>query len=205
MKEETRNKKNVLIFMSIGILIAIIFPMISMTYDTVGPSYKFNNEIHSHMINAYYANSPELMIQQLALCEQGMRNLDLDESLYGSYLPWLQTPEIKMDYQYNHLNAIIDRTKSVIEWRNETYTQNGTAPETLGDVYNTKMANLRSFLIEGGWSDWISYQAFYVHDYLWLKIYWDFIEPILCLIGVVLIIFGIYNLGVNKEWWDSLQ
>jgi hypothetical protein len=138
------------------------------------------------------------MIVQLNLCEQGMRNLGLTPDMYGAWLPWEQTPDIRMDYQYSHIDAIIERTKAVIEWRNETYTKNGSAPETLGDVYNTKMDNLRSFLVEDGWSDWISYRAFFVNNYLWLVIWNDIVSWCVYLVGIIIIFIGIVSL--RKEY-----
>jgi len=82
----------------------------------------------------------------------------------------------------------------VIEWRNQTYTKNGTAPETLGDVYNEKMDNLRGFLVEDGWSDWISYRAFFVHGYLWLVIWNDIVSWGVYLVGFIILVVGLVSL-----------
>jgi hypothetical protein len=178
----------------IGLLILIVPAVVISGYQTIGPSYEWNYEVHSHILNAYYANSPELMISELTACENGMRRLGLTPDLYGAWLPWEKTPDIRMDYQYNHLEAIINRTKAVIEWRNLTYTKNGSAPETLGDVYNEKMDNLRGFLIEDGWSDWISYRAFFINEYLWLVLWDDILCWFVYLLGVVVIIVGVVQL-----------
>jgi hypothetical protein len=178
----------------IGLLILIVPAVVISGYQTIGPSYEWNYEVHSHILNAYYANSPELMISELTACENGMRRLGLTPDLYGAWLPWEKTPDIRMDYQYNHIDAIINRTKAVIEWRNLTYTTNGSAPETLGDVYNEKMDNLRGFLIEDGWSDWISYRAFFINEYLWLVLWDDILCGFVYLLGVVVIIVGVVQL-----------
>jgi|GEM_PF-1823133 len=178
----------------VGLFIMIVPAVVVSGYQTIGPYYKWNYEVHSHILNAYYANSPELMINELTACEQGMRNLGLTQDLYGAWLPWEQTPDIRMDYQYHHLEAIINRTWAVIEWRNETYTKNGTAPETLGDVYNEKMDNLRGFLMEDGWSDWISYRAFFVHQYLWVVIWNDIVVWLVVLLGLGVIIAGLVQM-----------
>jgi len=181
-------------------LILIVPAVVISGYQTIGPYYEWNYEVHSHMLNAYYANSPELMITELSACENGMRDLGLTPDLFGAWLPWEKTPDIRMDYQYNHLDAIINRTKAVIEWRNLTYTTNGSAPETLGDVYNEKMDNLRGFLVEDGWSDWISYQAFFVNEYLWLVIWDDILCWFVYLLGFAVIIGGIVHMkgGVGR-------
>lgn len=188
----------------LGLLILIVPAVAISGYQTVGPYYEWNYEVHSHILNAYYANSPELMILELSACVQGMRTLGLTPEMYGAWLPWEKTPDIRMDYQYNHLNAIINRTKAVIEWRNLTYTTNGSAPETLGDVYNEKMDNLRGFLVEDGWSDWISYQAFFVNEYLWVVIWNDIACWFVYLLGLLIIIGGIVRMkggfkGVRKR------
>jgi hypothetical protein len=56
------------------------------------------------------------------------------------------------------------------------------------------MDNLRGFLVEDGWSDWISYQAFFVHQYLWLVIWNDIIVWFVALAGVLVIIGGLVHL-----------
>jgi hypothetical protein len=187
------------VWIILGLLILILPASLISGYQTIGPYYKWNYEVHSHIYNAYYANSPELMIIQLNLCEQGMRNLGLSPDMYGAWLPWEQTPDIRMDYQYSHIDAIINRTKAVIEWRNQTYTKNGTAPETLGDVYNEKMDNLRGFLVEDGWSDWISYRAYFVNGYLWLVIWNDILCWFVYLFGIIIILIGIVRLKKESK------
>ncbi|HIH28306.1 MAG TPA: hypothetical protein HA260_00720 [Thermoplasmata archaeon] len=186
--------KKGLVWILVGLVILILPAALLSGYQTIGPNYQWNYEVHSHILNAYYANSPELMISELNSCEEGMRNLGLTAELYGAWLPWEQTPDIRMDYQYNHIDAIINRTKAVIEWRNQTYTKNGTAPETLGDVYNEKMDNLRGFLVEDGWSDWISYRAFFVHGYLWLVIWNDIVSWGVYLVGFIILLVGLVSL-----------
>jgi hypothetical protein len=182
------------IWILLGLLILVLPAVLISGFQSVGPYYKWNYEVHSHMSNAYYANSPELMILQLTLCEEGMRNLGLSPDMYGAWLPWEKTPDVRMDFQYSHIDAILNRTKSVIEWRNQTYTKNGSAPETLGDVYNEKMDNLRGFLVEDGWSDWISYRAYFVNEYLWLVLWNDIVCWFVYLFGIIIILLGVVSL-----------
>jgi hypothetical protein len=138
--------------------------------NMVGPRYQYQKAVHSHMENAYGASTPELMESQLDLAMQGMRQLGLTEDLYGKLMPWQQTPDWRMDYCYLHIQAIIDRCHEVIDWRNHQDLSSGQVT----DIYNQKMNNLRGFIIEGGWSDWIAQNAFYVNYhpfyYVWFGV-----------------------------------
>jgi len=135
-------------------------------YDSVVLFPTYNRAVHSHMENAYFANTPELMKKELLLSVSGMKELGLKEDMYSVVLPWEMTPEKRMDYQFSHLESIISRIDSVGEWRKNVYEKGGTQ-ESLGDVYEIKMDNLRNFLKEDSWSDWIAEGAFYANVYSW--------------------------------------
>jgi hypothetical protein len=154
------------------ILVTTILIVLNMTVwyvDASGASFEFQNKVHSHMENAYYANSPELMKTQLQECVQGMRELKLTPDMYGAFMPWDRIPSKQMQYQYQHIDSIIQRVDYVIEWRDSMYNNTtGIQPEQLGDVYNQKMDNLRSFIKAEGWSDWIAHDAYYTNHYMWL-------------------------------------
>jgi len=135
--------------------------------DMTGPAYKFNYAVHSHMENAYYSNEPTLMKSELLMAIDGMHELGLTDEMYGAYWGWDKVASMRMSYQYRHLNGIVERIDSVIQWRNEVYSSNsGQMPETLGDVYEQKMDNLREFLNDECWSDWIAHDAFYANFHL---------------------------------------
>ena len=121
-------------------------------------SVQYNREIHSHMNNAYYADTPELMKEELNKAIDGMHNLGLTPDLYNDMRPWLHTPDNQMDYQYKHLQSVIERTDDVIRWKQSDNT--GTQAT---DVYEAKMLALRHFIRDdGGWSDSIAAGAYYV-------------------------------------------
>jgi uncharacterized membrane protein len=79
--------KKGLVWILVGLVILILPAALLSGYQTIGPNYQWNYEVHSHILNAYYANSPELMISELNSCEEGMRNLGLTAELYGAWLP----------------------------------------------------------------------------------------------------------------------
>lgn len=180
----------------ITLILAIIFTVLTVCIcagfwfgDMTGPAYQFNEKVHGHLENAYYANQPELMKSEMLLCVQGMRDLGLENNMYAAYWSWDKIPSKKMDYQYAHMASIIDRIDSVIDWRNEVYGNNSQGGEVLGDVYEQKMDNLRGFLKEEGWSDWIANDAFYINHYLIYYLSW-IIEVLMIIITAVLWILG---------------
>lgn len=174
-------------------------------YDALGPGYTFHREVHGHMENAYYADEPHLMKQELSSAIKGMRDLNLKEDMYGAFWYWEKTPDRSMKYQYEHLEGIIDRVDAVIVWYEQTYSNGSASTETLGDVFEQKMDNLRGFLQEDGWSDWIAQDTYYVNHYLWI-----FLSPFwLGLLALPFVVFFVLYLlrglgsGFEKVYKDG--
>lgn len=189
----------------VAILIAIF--TIASVYDMVGPAYEFRREVHGHMENAYYADHPELMKKEIELSIDGMNNLNLERNMYGAFWPWDKTPDRKMDYQYKHLDGILNRVEAVIIWRDANYGENATGgTEALGDVYEAKMDNLRAFLQEEGWSDWIAQDTFYVSQHLWLYLFWLWYGIILLIAIIYLVYFTLRLIDSDgKKVWDETK
>jgi hypothetical protein len=165
--EKKMKGKNIMLGITILLTIITIVAGVGLFIgDMTGPGYEFQYEVHGHMENAYYANQPELMKSELQMCKQGMEDLGLEENMFATIWSWDKTPNKRMDYQYNHLDSILDRVESVIDWRNEVYGNTSGSSETLGDVYEQKMDNLRRFLKEDRWSDWISKDTYYANFHL---------------------------------------
>jgi hypothetical protein len=134
---------------------------------------RWNKEVHGHMENAYYASTPELMVKELSLAVKGMHNLGLGNDDYAYMQPWKQTPDHRMDYEYAHMQAIIDRANDVIKWR-DSQGDNGSGAQ-LNDVYGQKVDAVRHFMKDdGGWSDDIAHGAYYVVNYPFLAALSDF-------------------------------
>lgn len=122
-----------------------------------GPKVTYNRAAHGHLENAYWSNTPELMIENLEKHKAGLQGLGLTADMYGTLYPWKMTPDNRMDYQYKHIDSIISRAEDVKKWRDGQNSQGTQAT----DVYEQKMDNLREFMQEGGsWSDDIAYDAF---------------------------------------------
>ena len=173
------------------LVVLVGLPAGLLIYDLTGPNYEFNTKVHGYMENAYYANTPELMIYNLEKSKQGMKDLGLTNDMYDAYFMWDKVPHKQMFYQYQHIDSIISRTNAVIQWRNENYgnESSGVPSESLGDVYEQKMDNLRGFLQEEGWSDWIANGAFYANYYVWLytaSIWGTIIWLLTCLLAAIL-------------------
>jgi hypothetical protein len=159
----SRKGKRYLIAVILLVIASLTLPIGLAIGNMTGPAYTFNNKVHSYMENAYFANTPELMISNLQKCKQGMKDLGLTENMYDAYWQWDKVPHRQMAYQYQHIDSIISRANAVVQWRNENYgnESSGIPSESLGDVYETKMDNLRGFLQEDGWSDWIALGTYY--------------------------------------------
>jgi hypothetical protein len=174
--------------------------------NMTGPSYTFNLKVHSHMENAYFANTPELMITQLQECKQGMIDLGLTSDMYDAYWTWDRVPHRQMAYQYQHIDSIISRAEAVIEWRNENYGSGSSdiTSESLGDVYEVKMDNLRGFLKEEGWSDWIAHGAYYANHHL-LYYLGELIGTLWIVVFLVPIILLFWYVANKSSDWERAE
>ena len=179
-KQEQREKKSLIVAVVATAILGLFIGTVAVG-NMVGPSYQFQKAVHSHMVNAYLASTPELMEDQIALAIQGTKDLGLTADMYGKLMPWQQTPDWRMDYCYLHLQAIIDRCHEVIEWRNHQDLSSGQVT----DVYNQKMTNLRNFIVEGGYSDYAAKGAFYVNFHSFYYVWWK-------AIGAVMFVFIIF-------------
>lgn len=150
-------------------------------------SFQYERDIGSHIENAYEVNTPERMIAELEFAKQGMREADLKEGDYGAL--FFKKPDNSMAWQYDFIDSIVERAKAVQEWQDKVESD-GKAVESLGDVYENKMDNLRGFLKEGDRADWIAKDAWYVKNHLWFYLKIPFIIMVLLII-VVVGVFGI--------------
>jgi len=202
---DAKVKKALAITIFATILLCIFIGSVAVG-NMVGPRYQYQKAVHSHMENAYGASTPELMESQIDLAMQGMRQLGLTEDLYGKLMPWQQTPDWRMDYCYLHLQAIIDRCHEVIDWRNHQDLSSGQVT----DIYNQKMNNLRGFIIEGGWSDWIAQNAFYVNYHPFYYVWWHIVGVIAGVFVVLAWIMAFAMLSAVSDdpiklfWWYML-
>lgn len=156
------------------ILIAILFTLGTIGfigYSIYIYNYKYELVIGSYIENAYEVNTPERMIAEISKAIKGMETENLKPEDYGAF--FFKKPDNKMEWQYDFLDSIIERANAVIEWREKI--EKSTEVETLGDVYEQKMDNLREFLKENGRADWIASSAWVIKNhpivyfwYVWL-------------------------------------
>lgn len=138
-----------------------------LIYGAIGPGYIYENTVHSHMENAYYAADPTTMKNELLLAVDGMKTLGLTKDKYGAFLPWNKVPKHSMEWQYKHMDSLIIRCDEFINWERSLNT---TSTAQVKDVYTEKLDNMRRFLQEDGWSDDIAENAFWLNNFLWLVI-----------------------------------
>ena len=169
-------------------IVIIVLSILSITVLGFAHYYvhfQYERVIGSYMDNAKDMNTPDKMLEQLQAAKQGMINEGLAEDMYGAWL--FKKPDNSMKFQYEHLDSIIERVKAVQEWKDKTYSNSSnTQTESLGDVYEQKMTNLRNFIMEDTRSDWIAKDAWYVHKHFFFYLPVDFVYLVL----IILVIIG---------------
>jgi len=147
--------------------------------------------VSSHLDNAYELNSPEQMLEEVNLAQQGMVDLGLKETMYTEAFSWDQMPNKRMKFQFTYMEGLKERIQAVIDWKANT---KNNSIESLGDVYEQKMMNLRKFIMEDAdghkqRSDWIAHDAWYYNMHPTL--YWlGYIESTLFIITALIAVIG---------------
>ena len=77
----------------LGLVVMITPNAIVMGYQATGPDYEFQNHVHSYMLNAYYSNTPDLMIDQLHIQEQ----LDAEDQMHQKEIVYYNHPHAEED------------------------------------------------------------------------------------------------------------
>lgn len=174
------------------LLLFLVFIGIGVVGYSVYVGYQYDKQIGSYIENSIDMVSPEPMLNQLNLAEQGMRDSGLTDEDYGAV--FFKKPDNSMKFQYQHINAIKERINAVIDWKEKSYGNESTSSETLGDVYETKMTNLRHYInsesstsIGGDRSDWIAKDAWYIKNHIFLYFEWIFWVVWIILIGLLII------------------
>lgn len=180
-----------LLLIVLGILLLLIPVGIGVYGYVIG--YQYESKIGSYFDNARDSITPEVMLEQLQNGRQAMVSEGLTEDLYGAWI--FKKPDNSMKFQYQHLDGIIERVKAVQQWKTKMYANDSINSETMKDVYNEKMDNLRNYIsgetsdsIVGTRSDWISKDTWWLKNHFFLDIFgvWIF------LLGFVLAIIFIW-------------
>lgn len=145
--------------------------LISFFSYSIYINYQYERSIGAYFDNAEDCITPECILIQLNSGYEAIKKSGLTEDDYGVLI--FKKPSNKMEFQFQHLDAIIERAKSVQEWKNKIYSNN-TQGETMKDVYTEKMDNLRSYVtgisltqssINYGRSDWIAEDSWYLKNH----------------------------------------
>ena len=176
-------------------IVTVFLVTVALVAFKVGPKYEFQEAVHGHIDNAYSSPTPELMKENMQLARTGMVELGLTPDMYGRLMPWKQTPEWRMDYQYARLDAILERCDEVIAWRD---TQDLTSGQIV-DVYREKMDTVRDLISDGGsvrYSvDYLAYRAYMIENHPFLYLY---TASIAMLLGTILV-SAVINLALLDE------
>lgn len=147
-------------------------------------NYTYEREIGAYFDNARDCITPECILEQLQDGKQAIINAGLNENDYGAFI--FKKPDNSMKFQYTHLNSIIERAEAVKQWKEQVYS-NQSSGETMKDVYNEKMDNLRNYIhAEGYRSDWIAEDTWFIKYHIFL--HFSFI--IYVLLTILIFIFG---------------
>ncbi|MEK6879898.1 MAG: hypothetical protein AABY22_09840 [Nanoarchaeota archaeon] len=165
--------------------VLIVLVMLGFGFYSYYITYSYERDVGSHIENAYEVNTPDRMINEIKLAKQGMVDSGLTEDDYGALV--FKKPDNSMRWQYDFLDSVIERAEAVQTWYNQTYGSGEGVTESLGDVYETKMDNLREFLKEGGRADWIARDAWLIKNHKVIYLEWIiWIILILILIGILI-------------------
>jgi hypothetical protein len=155
-------------------------------------NYQYERSIGAYFDNAVDCITPECILTQLHDGYTAINNSGLTKDDYGAWI--FKKPNNKMEFQYQHLDAILERAEAVQDWKNKVYA-NGTQAETMQDVYTQKMDNLRNYITDEGFrSDWIAKDAWYLKYHFFLAI-WAFWAYLFLVIMIILC----YSIGFIDE------
>ncbi len=173
------------ILIAIILTIGIFGGLIGFWIYSYYVNYEYERQVGAYIENAYEVNTPERMISEIMKAKEGMIKLGLTDEMYGAWI--FKKPDNKMSWQYDFLDSIIERAVAVKDWRDKM--EKSQEIETLGDVYEQKMDNLREFIKEGGRSDWIANDAwlldkhFIVYFAEWISLIWIVLGGIILFIA----------------------
>jgi hypothetical protein len=157
-------------------------------------NYQYEAKIGAYFDNAVDCITPECILSQLQAGRDGIVNEGLTEDLYGVWI--FKKPDNSMVFQYQHIDAIIERAQAVQQWKIQI-SSNTSSGETMKDVYNEKMDNLRLYINgEGYRSDWIANDAWWLKNHFFLAI-WA-IWVILLLVILAVIFFSIASVCLDN-------
>lgn len=169
-------------FLCIGIVSLVLLG--SLIYQMIMVNYEYETKVGAYFDNARDCITPDCMLQQLQTGRTAITLLGLTDNDYGAYI--FKRADNSMQFQYIHIDSIIERVNAVVDWKNKIYSNQTQAVETMKDVYNEKMDNLRLYIhAESYRSDWIAKNAWYVkyHLYLYFGVLWAVLYLLLAGVG----------------------
>jgi Flp pilus assembly protein TadB len=178
-----KNKRGSASLISGMLVIFLIFILIGFGVYWYYVNYTYERDIGAYFDNAVDCITPECILIQLNDGRQAIVDAGLTEDMYGVFI--FKKPDNSMKFQYQHIDAIIERAESVQDWKDKVYA-NGTQAETMKDVYTEKMDNLRNYIIgEGYRSDWIAKDTWMIKNHLFIYFGW---AMILFFIGLIILL-----------------
>lgn len=145
-----------------------LFGIIGIGAMYVYVNYQYESQIGAYFDNAEDCITPECILTQLNLGYDAIESSGLTKDDYGAWI--FKKPNNKMEFQYQHLDAIIERANSVQDWVDKVYANN-TQAEIYQDVYTEKMDNLRKYITAEGYrSDWIAEDSWFLKYHFFITI-----------------------------------
>jgi len=155
------------ILITFGIICSII--LLGLIGTCVYINYQYERSIGAYFSNAEDCITPECILNQLQTGRQAIVDAGLTEDLYAAWI--FKKPDNSMKFQYQHIDAIIDRATAIKDWKDKQYSSEGVG-ETMKDVYTEKMDNLRKYVTgEGYRSDWIAEHAWWLKNHFFLAMF----------------------------------
>lgn len=175
----------------LGIL--TIFGIVGICIYFYVVDYQYEKQIGSYFDNARDCITPECILIQLQSGKQAIVNAGLTNDLYGAWI--FKKPDNSMIFQYQHLDAIIERAEAVKQWKEQVYSNNSVG-ETMKDVYNEKMDNLRKYIHSEDYrSDWIAKKVWYLKNHFVIGWFGIWIVALLLILAAIFFIIAFGSMG----------
>jgi len=163
-ERQKRDPTNIVILILVAVAVLFIVNAVFVFIDFNNVDARYRRAIGSFSENARDAASFELMRDYLVKTRARMVAAGLVSSDCGRAWYWERTPDWCMQYQYEYLDALINRTDFYID-----RVSSGNISQ-FSDVYEQMINNMRNEMTRNGPLDWVANPAWYLKyapNYYW--------------------------------------
>lgn len=152
-----------------SVVFAIVLGVAFQLNYAINVEYPYRMAIGAHIDNAYDASSFEVMRDNLLRAKAGMVAQGLEPTDCGRFFSWERTPDMCMEYTYQYIDGLVNRTEFYIGQMSKLNQTQFT------DIYTQAIENMRKEMNRNGPVDWAAYPAWilkYAPLYYWGRLVW---------------------------------